>query len=83
MSGNAVGRRYPERKLAPFQATRQAHVYRTSQFQNRVVERKGSTTRGLTSLTMTASLYYRSFESQVRKGNPAFGNFKFHRRVQD
>ena len=83
MSGNAVGRRYPERKLAPFQATRQAHVYRTSQFQNRVVERKGSTTRGLTSLTMTASLYYRRFESQVTKGNPAFGNFKFHRRVQD
>ena len=34
-SGYAVGRRQPERKLAAFQATRRADVYRTSQIQNR------------------------------------------------
>ena len=38
MPGYAVRRRQPERKLAAFQATRRADVYRTSQIQNRTGE---------------------------------------------
>ena len=63
MPGYVMARRQLERKLATFQATCRANVYRTSQIQNTRgksshlliwVRQKGiSTTRGLTSPTMT------------------------------
>ena len=65
MPGYAVGRRQPERKLAAFQATHRADVYRTSQNpeqkrRNEAIFLSGSdrkegisTTRGVTSPTMT------------------------------